>query len=106
MLKRTNEEGHQTLWGLPRPEITWLVGTVTLCTNSLATDLKSLEGTADAPHGTLGVPHGYCRCDHMYCTTLWTLQICCTGVAHTLYRVTLLFSMNFVQDGGEGANLL
>ena len=23
MLKRTNEEGRQSLWGLPRPEITW-----------------------------------------------------------------------------------
>ena len=24
MLKRTNEEGRQSLWGFPRPEITWL----------------------------------------------------------------------------------
>ena len=23
MLKRTNEEGRQSLWGFPRPEITW-----------------------------------------------------------------------------------
>ena len=23
MLKRTNEEGGQRLWGFPRPEITW-----------------------------------------------------------------------------------
>ena len=26
MLKRTNEEGRQSLRGFPRPEITWLVG--------------------------------------------------------------------------------
>ena len=25
MLKRTNEEGRRSLWGFPRPEITWIV---------------------------------------------------------------------------------
>ena len=24
MLKRTNKEGRQRLWGFPRPEITWI----------------------------------------------------------------------------------
>ena len=37
MLKRTNKEGRQCLWGFPRPEITWIV----LSTKLLSHDLNA-----------------------------------------------------------------
>ena len=47
MLKRTNEEGRQSLWGFPRPEITWIVGNTTSFLTAQSAFLNNFENVVN-----------------------------------------------------------